>query len=98
MRDQLGDPADDHERLQPPDDRVAGSQQAAERSALVAVRPEEPSGPTESDQLAYFGGGFKVALSPRIDFRAEINEYVVFTERDDNEEITEWKLGFAFSF
>jgi hypothetical protein len=67
-------------------------------TGLIRVRPEEPPGPTETDQLAYFGAGVKVPLSPRIDFRAEFTEYVVFTERDDNEEITEWKLGFAFSF
>jgi len=67
-------------------------------TGLARIRPEEPPGPTENDQLAYFGAGIKVPLSPRIDLRAEFNEYVVFTERDDNEEITEWKLGFAFSF
>ena len=67
-------------------------------TGLVRTRPEEPRGPTETDQLAYFGAGIKVPLSPRIEFRAEFNEYVVFTERDDNEEIKEWKLGFAFSF
>jgi len=67
-------------------------------TGLARIRPEEPPGPTESDQLAYIGAGIRVPLSPRISFRAEFNEYVVFTERDDNEEIKEWKLGFAFSF
>jgi len=67
-------------------------------TGMVRIRPEEPPGPTETDQLAYFGAGIKVPLSPRIAFRAEFNEYVVFTERDDNEEIKEWKFGFAFSF
>ena len=67
-------------------------------TGLIRIRPEEPPGPTESNQHAYFGAGLRVPLSPRISFRAEFNEYVVFTERDDNEEIKEWKLGFAFSF
>jgi DNA-binding transcriptional LysR family regulator len=67
-------------------------------TGLIRVRPEQPPGPTTTDQHAYFGAGIRVPLSPRIAFRAEFNEYVVFTERDDNEEITEWKLGFAFSF
>jgi hypothetical protein len=67
-------------------------------TGIAHFRPEEPRGTTETDQLAYFGVGIKVPLSPRIDFRAEFNEYVVFTERDDNEEIKEWKIGFAFSF
>lgn len=67
-------------------------------TGMIRVRPEEPRGPTETDQLAYFGAGIMVPLSPRIDFRAEFTEYVVFTERDDNEDIKEWKIGFAFSF
>jgi hypothetical protein len=67
-------------------------------TGFARIRPEEPPGETSNDQLAYFGAGIKVPLSPRISFRAEFNEYVVFTERDDNEEIKEWKLGFAFSF
>lgn len=67
-------------------------------TGLVRIRPEDPQGPSETDQHAYIGAGVKVPMSRRLSFRAEYNEYVVFTERDDNEEIKEWKLGFAFSF
>jgi hypothetical protein len=42
--------------------------------------------------------GAKGYLSRRFILRAEFNKYVVFTDRDDNEEADEWKLGFAFFF
>ncbi len=29
---------------------------------------------------------------------AKYKEYVVFTDRDENEEDIEWKIGFAFFF
>ena len=54
--------------------------------------------PDRTDQLAYIGAGIKAYLSRRFIFRAEYNQYVVFTERDNNEEANEWKLGFAFFF
>jgi hypothetical protein len=34
----------------------------------------------------------------RFVLRAQFNSYVVFTSRDDNEEVEEWKAGFAFFF
>lgn len=54
--------------------------------------------PDRTDQLAFVGAGVKAYLSRRFIFRAEYNKYVVFTERDDNEEANEWKLGFAYFF
>ena len=42
--------------------------------------------------------GAKAYLARRLIFRAEYNKYVVITDRDDNEEADEWKLGFAFFF
>ena len=30
--------------------------------------------------------------------RGEYRKYVVFTDRDDNQEVNEWKIGFAFFF
>lgn len=50
------------------------------------------------DQLAYVGGGFKAYLSRRFILRAEYNKYLVFTDRDENEDANEWKVGFAFFF
>ena len=54
--------------------------------------------PGRTEQLAYVGAGAKAYLTRRLIFRAEYNKYVVITDRDDNEEANEWKLGFAFFF
>ncbi len=54
--------------------------------------------PGRTEQLAYVGAGAKAYLARRLIFRAEYNKYVVITDRDDNEEADEWKLGFAFFF
>jgi hypothetical protein len=51
-----------------------------------------------SDQTAYVGGGVRFYLARRFFARAEYRSHVVFTSRDDNEEVDEWKLGFAFFF
>ncbi len=54
-----------------------------------------------NNNLGQIGFGFKKFLSRQFVLRAEINQYVIFSasnERDDNEEIGEWKLGFAVFF
>jgi hypothetical protein len=51
-----------------------------------------------TDSLAHAGAGARVYLTRRFVFRAEYKAYVVFTSRDDNEEIREWKAGFSFFF
>lgn len=51
-----------------------------------------------SDQTAYVGTGLRFYLSRRFFARAEYKWHVVFTSRDDNEEIEEWKAGFGFFF
>ena len=51
-----------------------------------------------SDQTAYVGAGVRAYLARRFFVRAEYKAHVVFTSRDDNEEVDEWKLGFAFFF
>lgn len=50
------------------------------------------------DSLAHAGVGLRTYLTRRFLFRAEYKTYVVFTSRDDNEEIREWKAGFSFFF
>jgi len=37
-------------------------------------------------------------MARRFIVRGEVKEYVVFTDRDENEEDVEWKIGFAFFF
>jgi hypothetical protein len=51
-----------------------------------------------NDSLAQAGVGVRTYLARRFVFRAEYKAYVVFTSRDDNEEVREWKAGFSFFF
>ena len=55
-------------------------------------------GEDRTDQVAHVGAGFRVFAARRFVLRAEYKSYVVFTSRDDNEEVEEWKVGFAFFF
>ncbi len=52
-----------------------------------------------TDQLGYVGGGLQFYLTRRFMVRTEYRNNIIFTNRDDNEEVDEWKyLGFAFFF
>jgi hypothetical protein len=52
-----------------------------------------------TDQIGYVGGGLQFYLTRRFMLRSEYRSNVIFTSRDDNEEVDEWKyLGFAFFF
>jgi hypothetical protein len=51
-----------------------------------------------TDQTAYVGGGLRFYLTRRFFARAEYKSHIVFTSRNDNEEVDEWKLVFAFFF
>ncbi len=55
-------------------------------------------GQDRTDQIGHVGGGFRIYATRRFLLRAEYKSYVVFTSRDDNEEVEEWKVGFAFFF
>ncbi len=51
------------------------------------------------DQVGYVGGGLQFYLTRRFMLRTEYRSTVIFTSRDDNEEVDEWKyLGIAFFF
>jgi len=67
-----------------------------------AIRTEPKStiiqGEDRTDQIGHVGAGFRVYATRRFVLRAEYKSYVVFTSRDDNEEVEEWKVGFAFFF
>ncbi len=69
-------------------------------TGLVHVTPKAtlilPS--ERTDQTAYVGGGVRFYLTRRFFVRAEYKSHVVFTRRNENEEVDEWKLGFAFFF
>jgi uncharacterized protein YgiM (DUF1202 family) len=51
-----------------------------------------------TDSLAQAGFGVRTYLTRRFVFRAEYKTDVVFTSRNDNEEIREWKAGLSFFF
>jgi len=51
-----------------------------------------------TDTTAYAGIGLRGYLTNRFLLQAEYRQYVVFTSRDDNEEIDAWTLGFAYFF
>jgi len=55
-------------------------------------------GEDRTDQVAHVGAGLRIYGTRRFILRAEYKSYVVFTSRDDNEEVQEWKVGFAFFF
>lgn len=54
--------------------------------------------PDRTDQLAHAGLGIRVYLARRFVFRAQYKNYVIFQSTDDNQEIDEWKAGFAVFF
>ena len=55
-------------------------------------------GPDRTDEIGHVGVGFRIYAMRRFLLRAEYKSYVVFTSRDENEEVEEWKVGFAFFF
>lgn len=67
-----------------------------------AIRTEPKStiiqGEDRTDQIGHVGAGFRVYATRRFLLRAEYKSYVVFTSRNENEEVEEWKVGFAFFF
>jgi hypothetical protein len=55
-------------------------------------------GDDRTDQVGHVGVGLRAYATRRFLFRIEYKSYVVFTSRDENEEVEEWKAGFAFFF
>ena len=55
-------------------------------------------GEDRTNEVGHVGVGLRVYATRRFLFRVEYKSYVVFTSRDENEEIEEWKAGFAFFF
>jgi len=66
----------------------------------IQTRPKSTlAGTTDrTDQYADVGVGVRMHLTKRFLMRAEYKEYVVFTSRNENEELGEWKIGFGFFF
>jgi len=51
-----------------------------------------------SEQLTHVGIGARTYLTRRFVFRVEYNNYVVLTDRNNNENVEEWKAGFSLFF
>jgi hypothetical protein len=51
-----------------------------------------------TDETAYVGIGVRGFLTNRFMLQAEYRSYVVFTDRDDNEELSEWTVAFTYFF
>jgi hypothetical protein len=51
-----------------------------------------------TDQTAYAGAGVRAYVTRRFFIRADYRWHTIFTSRDDNEELTEWKLQLACFF
>jgi hypothetical protein len=69
----------------------AGTIHTSPKATLVATTDRR-------DSMALAGLGVRTYLTRRFVFRAEYKAYVVFTSRNDNEEVREWKAGFSFFF
>ncbi len=69
-------------------------------TGVIKIEPKATlvQAPDRTDQLATVGGGVRVYLARRFIIRGEYKKHVVFTDRDENEEANEWKIGFAFFF
>jgi len=63
------------------------------QTRATLVQPED-----RVDQLGYVGAGLREYVTRNFLARFEYRRNVVFTSGNDNEEIHEWKLGFAFFF
>ncbi len=51
-----------------------------------------------TDETAYAGIGVRGFLTNRFLLQAEYRSYVVFTDRDDNEELSAWTVAFTYFF
>ena len=51
-----------------------------------------------TQQSAYVGGGLRYYLTRRFFLRGEFKEHIIFTNRNQNQQVDEWKFGFAFFF
>jgi hypothetical protein len=69
-------------------------------AGVIHTQPKSTivQGEDRTDQIGHAGAGFRIYAARSFVLRAEYKTYVVFTSRDDNEEVEEWKIGFAVFF
>ncbi len=51
-----------------------------------------------TDEATHVAAGIKAYVTRRFVMHAEFDDYIVLTNRDDNEEIRQWQLGFSVFF
>ncbi|MEM6583840.1 MAG: SH3 domain-containing protein [Pseudomonadota bacterium] len=68
-----------------------GVRQTNPRSTLVSTEDR-------TDSTANVGAGIRVHLTKRLMLRLQYKYYVVMTDRDDDEEVNEWKIGISAFF
>ncbi len=69
-------------------------------SGIITTKPFSTIVQAEDreDEIAHVGAGANLYLSDRFMLRMEYKRHTVFTSRDDNEEIDQWKAGFSIFF
>jgi hypothetical protein len=70
-------------------------------TGAIFIKPRATLGQARdrNDQIGYVGGGVQFFVTRRFMLRSEYRNNIIFTSRDDNEEIDEWKyLGFGLFF
>jgi hypothetical protein len=80
-----------HWRFSPFFSLGAGVRDTRPRSSLVSTRDR-------TDNTASVGAGLRIYLSKRLFMRLQYKNYVVMTDRDDDEEVNEWKIGISAFF
>jgi hypothetical protein len=65
-----------------------GVRETRPRSTLVGTRDR-------TENVASVGGGMRIYLTRRLIMRLQYKHYVVMTDRDDDEEVDEWKIGIS---
>jgi len=69
-------------------------------TGIIQVNPKSALAQTtdRSDQVAVVGLGLKGYIARRFMLRLEYKGYVVLSDRNENEDVDEWKAGFAVFF
>lgn len=81
-----------------PDWRISPLLTLGTGAIWIKPRTTTVDAPDRNDQTAYVGAGLRVYATRRFFLRGEYRHHLVFTSRDSNEEIKEWKLELAFFF
>jgi hypothetical protein len=66
----------------------------------ISIKPQTTIVQAEDleDEIAHAGAGANVYISDRFILRLEYKRHTVYTSRDENEELNEWKAGFSLFF